>query len=137
MYTVNEVSSIGVKVQAKYKRSYSTQNRSELIVGNFSTTTLITLLSCVCWLAFSQLCSVTFAIINYIQVFGLPGLLCTISGSHTEDSPPIELYGPIGLRKMLRTTLNLARSQLQFQFKVNELHHDIHPGDYDGMVLSD
>ena len=72
-----------------------------------------------------------------MQVFGLPGLLCTISAGRSEDGPPLEIFGPFGLRKMLRTNLNMARSQLQFWYKVNELHHDIHPGDYDGMVRYD
>lgn len=69
-----------------------------------------------------------------MQVFGLPGLLCTISASAVEESAPLEIYGPVGLRQMLRTVLNLARSQLQFKYMVHELYHDIHPGDYDGMV---
>ena len=64
----------------------------------------------------------------------MPGLLCTISAGMNEDSVPLEVYGPVGLRQLLRTVLNLARSQLQFRYKVHELHHDIHPGDYDGMV---
>lgn len=68
------------------------------------------------------------------HVFGLPGLLCTISAGANEDATPLELYGPVGLRQMLRTVLNLARSQLQFRYTVHELHHDIHPGDYDGMT---
>ena len=67
-------------------------------------------------------------------MFGLPGLMSTISASFTADGPTIEVYGPIGLRQMLRTNLNLARSQLQFSYVVHELHHDIEPGDYDGMV---
>lgn len=67
-------------------------------------------------------------------MFGLPGLLCTISASLSENSPPLEVYGPLGLRQMIRTNLNLARSQLQFQYVVHELDHDIKPGDYDGMV---
>ena len=66
----------------------------------------------------------------------MPGLLCTISAGRSEDAPPLEIYGPLGLRKMLRTNLNLARSLLQFRYKVNELHHNIHPADYDGMVCA-
>ena len=67
-------------------------------------------------------------------MFGLPGLLCTVSCSIGEGGSPMEVYGPAGLRKMLRTNLNLARSQLQFKYVVHELHHDIKPGDFDGMV---
>ena len=67
-------------------------------------------------------------------MFGLPGLMCTIGASGDESRPPLEIYGPVGLRQMLRTVLNLSRSQLQFDYQVHELHHDIHPADYDGMV---
>lgn len=70
-----------------------------------------------------------------MQVFGLPGLLCTIGAtSLVGDSAPLEIYGPVGLRMMLRTVLNLSRSQLQLKYLVHEFYHDIHPGDYDGMV---
>ena len=69
-----------------------------------------------------------------MQVFGLPGLLCTLSGGRGEDSTPLEVFGPVGLRMMLRINLNLARSQLQFKYMVHELLHDVGPGDYDGMV---
>lgn len=60
-----------------------------------------------------------------------------MSGCRGEGSAPVEVFGPVGLRKMLRTNLNLARSQLQFKYMVHELHHDVGPGDYDGMVSSD
>ena len=67
-------------------------------------------------------------------MFGLPGLLCTISAGRSEDSRPVELYGPIGLRQFVRVALNFARSQLDYNYVVHELVCDIHPGDYDGKV---
>ena len=67
-------------------------------------------------------------------MFGLPGLLCTISAGRSEDSRPVELYGPIGLRQFVRVALNFARSQLDYSYVVHELVCDIHPGDYDGKV---
>lgn len=69
-----------------------------------------------------------------IQMFGLPGLLCTISQNSPEDRPPVELYGPVGLRKFVRTSLHLSRSILGFQIAVHELCHDRQPEDIDGIV---
>ena len=70
-----------------------------------------------------------------IQMFGLPGLLCTISqSSAAEERAPLELYGPVGLRKFVRTSLNLSRSMLRFQITIHELCHDRRPEDFDGIV---
>ena len=68
------------------------------------------------------------------QLFGLPGLLCTISQNSTEERSPVELYGPVGLRKFVRTSLNLSRSVLGFKIVVHELCHDRKPEDIDGIV---
>ena len=70
------------------------------------------------------------------QMFGLPGLLCTVSASLNEESPPLEIYGPVGIRQFVRVALNLARSQLEYSYVVHELVCDIHPGEYDGKVSS-
>ena len=68
-------------------------------------------------------------------MFGLPGLLCTISQSSAEDRPPLELYGPHGLRRFLRVALGLSRSQLVYKYVVHELlAPELSPGDIDGMV---
>ena len=57
-----------------------------------------------------------------------------MSAGRGEGCAPIELHGPVGLRQMVRTNLNLSRSQLQFKYMVHELHHDVKPADHDKIV---
>uniref|UniRef100_A0A673BLK9 ElaC ribonuclease Z 1 n=2 Tax=Sphaeramia orbicularis TaxID=375764 RepID=A0A673BLK9_9TELE len=61
------------------------------------------------------------------HLFGLPGLLCTVSLNTNPDpqsqqnQPCLDIYGPRGLRHFLRVTLGLTGSQLLFPYAVHEL----------------
>ncbi|XP_039174675.1 zinc phosphodiesterase ELAC protein 1 [Crotalus tigris] len=57
------------------------------------------------------------------HVFGLPGLLCTISLQCSPDARklPVDIYGPLGLKDFLQTAMALSRSQLLFPYVVHEL----------------
>lgn len=62
------------------------------------------------------------------HLFGLPGLLCTVSLNSNPDSQQnlscVDIYGPRGLRHFLRVTLGLTGSQLLFPYagKCNHSH---------------
>ncbi|KAL9647304.1 hypothetical protein ABK040_011671 [Willaertia magna] len=55
------------------------------------------------------------------HVYGLPGLLCTLSGNNPETRTHLHIYGPLGLKSFLRQTLSLSDAHLGFVLKVHEL----------------
>jgi len=61
------------------------------------------------------------------HLFGLPGLLCTLSASASPS--PLILYGPLGLREFIETTLRISHSWLSFKYEIIELI----PNSYDGI----
>ena len=58
------------------------------------------------------------------HLFGLPGLLCTISHAIPAGSPPLVLVGPKGLRRFVRASLRLSYSHLGIPIIIHELHDD-------------
>ncbi|KAI1240290.1 Zinc phosphodiesterase ELAC protein 1, partial [Lamprotornis superbus] len=56
------------------------------------------------------------------HIFGLPGLLCTMSlQSNDASKAPVDIYGPLGLRSFVWRSLELSHSQLLFPITIHEL----------------
>ena len=53
--------------------------------------------------------------------FGLPGLLCIIGQDRPKTAAPLEIFGPQGLRLMIRTMLRLSHSKIAAPYRVHEL----------------
>ncbi|KAJ1452920.1 beta-lactamase-like protein [Pelagophyceae sp. CCMP2097] len=53
--------------------------------------------------------------------FGLPGLLCLIGSNRDKGSEPIDIYGPDGLRLLIRSMLRLTFSRVAAPYRVHEL----------------
>ncbi len=49
------------------------------------------------------------------HVFGLPGLLCTLGNGDITEDKVIDLYGPLGIKKMVTTALELSQSPLPYR----------------------
>ena len=57
------------------------------------------------------------------HTFGLPGLLCLMGQDYNRDgsAPPIEIYGPEGLRMWLRVAIRYSVSRIVPPYRVHEL----------------
>lgn len=53
--------------------------------------------------------------------FGLPGLLCLMGTDRDRDAPPVEIYGPEGLRAWLRVAIRYSTSRVVPPYRVHEL----------------
>jgi ribonuclease Z len=54
--------------------------------------------------------------------FGLPGLLCLIGRGRARSAPPVQLYGPRGLRAYVRMALGFTGTRMLPSYVVHELH---------------
>lgn len=54
--------------------------------------------------------------------FGLPGLLCLISRGRAANAPPVEIYGPQGLRAFVRMSVGFTGTRMLPAYRVHELH---------------
>jgi len=69
------------------------------------------------------------------HLFGLPGLLCSLGNGvdpGNAEKTVIEVYGPVGIRRFISTTLGLSRSPLIYRISVIELvpRDDQYPADW-------
>lgn len=53
--------------------------------------------------------------------FGLPGLLCLMGTDRDRNDPPIDIYGPEGLRMWLRVAIRYSVSRIVPPYRVHEL----------------
>ena len=54
--------------------------------------------------------------------FGLPGCMCSMSSDRVKEDHIVEVYGPPGLRKLLRDILHASVVNFNFRYVVHELH---------------
>jgi ribonuclease BN (tRNA processing enzyme) len=60
------------------------------------------------------------------KIYGLPGFICSLEFSRSQEieHPPLEIYGPAGLRKMLETFMH-GSVQTMPKLNVHEIiEHD-------------
>lgn len=53
--------------------------------------------------------------------FGLPGLMCFLGQDWDRDGPPLEIYGPEGLRMWIRSSIRYSVSRIVPPYRVHEL----------------
>lgn len=73
-----------------------------------------------CFLYTGRITKVFISHLHGDHLFGLPGLLCTVSLNSNpecqENLKCVDIYGPQGLRTFLRVALGLTGSQLLFPY---------------------
>ena len=62
-------------------------------------------------------------VFTVLQLFGLPGLLCSLGSWDPDKKDLLEIYGPMGLRHYVRNALVTSRAVLEYKFVVHELEH--------------
>jgi len=68
--------------------------------------------------------SITKIFITHVHgdhTFGLPGLICFLGQNCDRRGPPLEIYGPEGLRMWLRTTMRFSCARVSPPYRVHEL----------------
>ena len=55
------------------------------------------------------------------HTFGLPGLMCLMGQDRDRDSPPLDIYGPEGLRMWLRIAIRYSISRIVPPYRVHEI----------------
>lgn len=53
--------------------------------------------------------------------FGIPGLLCLMGQDRERDAPPVDIYGPEGLRMWLRVAIRYSVSRIVPPYRVHEI----------------
>jgi len=53
--------------------------------------------------------------------FGLPGLLCLMGQDRDREAPPVDIYGPEGLRMWLRVAIRYSVSRIVPKYRVHEI----------------
>jgi len=75
-----------------------------------------------CWVRPSKIDKIFITHAHGDHAFGLPGLLCLIANGRPKNAPPLEIYGPHGLRAFIRVSLSFTGTRKLPAYVVHELH---------------
>ena len=75
-----------------------------------------------CWVRPSKIDKIFITHSHGDHAFGLPGLLCLIANGRPKNAPPLEIYGPHGLRAFIRVSLSFTGTRKLPAYVVHELH---------------
>ena len=68
------------------------------------------------------------------HIFGLPGLIG--SRSFLGGNEPLDIYGPVGLREWLETTLRITNTHLNYELHIHEIEEGIVVEDDEFLVVA-